>query len=782
LAKQLRLDVAQLTDVGRKREHNEDNMAYVIPKDPQVMATKGSLFIVADGMGGHAAGEVASEIAVDTVSTAYYQDDSDEVPVSLIRAIRRANTAIHQRAAENMLRSGMGTTCVAAVLRGNMAYIANVGDSRAYLIRGKTVKQISQDHSWVAEQVRAGLLTEDQARTHAQRNVITRSLGTQPDVDIDIFIEPLQEGDSLVLCTDGLSGLITEDELQEIVNRFVPQESVYHLVERANENGGPDNITAIVIRVNEVGWEPPPRSHRLVAVGGPDEDTVILDTALTQSGQTLPRYGNGHSGPLSFAASGSAQALAEAPAPSLPLQKAPGRPHGRVFYLNVAIVLVFLLALGTGACYYLLLRQGPNVDQVLAQAGELIRRAGTEVASDPPRAIQDLAAAQQALRSLQGISLSDAQRKQLASLQQELAGQARLAFTNYDRQQHITPLSCAGATVSAINNGSINTQPRSIAVLQQKGKPFLYALGEDGQLYALQQMNHQYSMLSPLALGGRILNMAAAEDGSQLFLLIAHASQDGGTTTYELAALTPGSAKARSQPISPSLTAQGQAPSLIAVWGSDVYVLFSSQQLPNSAQLVDYDPAKLTARQAPLSISGDVVSLAAFPNNQLFLLEVDGTLQSLQYSGAGEQALPTPVKVQPPIPLALAVNGQDFNAATPVPTVVVFASAQQAVPVSIPDKAVLSSGLINHTPYLYISDGPEHRLLALAPLGGGASGESGGVILRLAAQYVSPDIFAALRMAQPDPTSGMLVYALAQNSTSLLTLVSLSANPPSSCV
>src|SRR6476646_6155777 len=121
LSKQLRLDVAQLTDVGRKRPHNEDNMAYVISKDRQVMAKKGALFIVADGMGGHAAGEVASEIAVDTISNMYYQDESDEVDVSLLRAIRRANTSIHQRAAENMLRTGMGTTCVAAVLRGNVA-------------------------------------------------------------------------------------------------------------------------------------------------------------------------------------------------------------------------------------------------------------------------------------------------------------------------------------------------------------------------------------------------------------------------------------------------------------------------------------------------------------------------------------------------------------------------------------------------------------------------------------------------------------------------------------
>jgi len=108
----------------------------------------------------------------------------------------------------------------------------NVGDSRAYLLRNNSVRQISQDHSWVAEQVRAGLLSEEQARTHAQRNVITRCLGTQADVDIDIFSEELEQGDSLILCTDGLSGLVSDEELQRIVNQYVPQESVYHLVDR----------------------------------------------------------------------------------------------------------------------------------------------------------------------------------------------------------------------------------------------------------------------------------------------------------------------------------------------------------------------------------------------------------------------------------------------------------------------------------------------------------------------------------------------------------------------
>ena len=259
--KQLRLDPAQLTDVGRKRPHNEDNMAYVIPKDLQVMAKKGALFIVADGRGGQAAGEVASEIAVDTVCNLYYQDDSEDVPVALLQAIKRANALIYQRVAENMshsgigenMRSDMGTTCVAAVLHGKTAYIANVGNSRAYLLHAGQVKQVSQDHSWVAEQLQFGLLTEAQARSHAQRHILTRCLGTQSDVAIDFFLEELQEGDSLVLCTDGLSDLVSNKELLTIVEQHPPQESVYLLVERANENGGPDNITAIVVRIKETG-------------------------------------------------------------------------------------------------------------------------------------------------------------------------------------------------------------------------------------------------------------------------------------------------------------------------------------------------------------------------------------------------------------------------------------------------------------------------------------------------------------------------------------------------
>ncbi len=244
----VRLIVAQRTDVGLKRQHNEDNVAYIIPKDQEILAKKGALFIVADGMGGHAAGEVASEMAVSTVSTLYYQDEGD-VPECLLRSVKYANAIIFQTAMEQVEHNGMGTTCVAAVLLGGTAYIANVGDSRAYLVHKGQVRQISVDHSWVAEQVRIGAMTEAEARSHEMRNMITRSLGSLPEVDVDIFVEPVEEGDALVLCSDGLSGMISDKEILTIVEKYNPPECVYRLIERANAHGGNDNITALVVRV-----------------------------------------------------------------------------------------------------------------------------------------------------------------------------------------------------------------------------------------------------------------------------------------------------------------------------------------------------------------------------------------------------------------------------------------------------------------------------------------------------------------------------------------------------
>jgi serine/threonine protein phosphatase PrpC len=143
----------------------------------------------------------------------------------------------------------MGSTCIAAVLLGEHVYVANVGDSRAYIVREGQARQISLDHSWVEELVREGRITPDQARGHGLRNVITRCIGTQEQVEVDIFTEAVQDGDVLVLCTDGLSGLVEDDEISAIVEQYGPQESASHLIACANERGGTDNVTAIVAKV-----------------------------------------------------------------------------------------------------------------------------------------------------------------------------------------------------------------------------------------------------------------------------------------------------------------------------------------------------------------------------------------------------------------------------------------------------------------------------------------------------------------------------------------------------
>lgn len=244
------LDVALRTDIGLKRSSNEDNMISVIPEDQQVLTQKGVLFVVADGMGGHAHGEVASELAVNTIRDAYYRQVGDKIAVMLSQAMEEANTAVYRLASQETGEKAMGTTAIAAVLQGDRLYVANVGDSRAYIVRSGQVKQISQDHSWVARQVRIGAMTEEEARTHEKRNVIYRCLGTEDYVEVDLFTEAVQDGDILVLCTDGLTGLVTNAEIGAIVERYGPEESVQRLVALANENGGPDNITAVVARVS----------------------------------------------------------------------------------------------------------------------------------------------------------------------------------------------------------------------------------------------------------------------------------------------------------------------------------------------------------------------------------------------------------------------------------------------------------------------------------------------------------------------------------------------------
>jgi serine/threonine protein phosphatase PrpC len=241
------LKATKLTDVGQLRPHNEDYLDSVVPSDSALLQRKGALYLVADGMGGHQAGEVASQTAVETVIQNYYADPSNDVGGSLVRAFEAANRSIHEQAQANPATAGMGTTLVAAVIRGRKMHIANVGDSRAYLINKKGISQITDDHSWVEEQVRAGLLTRRQARRHPQRNLVTRALGSRPSVEVDLYEIHKGKRDTILLCSDGLTNHVEDAEIEAALRGHPAQEAAQALVALANERGGSDNISLLFV-------------------------------------------------------------------------------------------------------------------------------------------------------------------------------------------------------------------------------------------------------------------------------------------------------------------------------------------------------------------------------------------------------------------------------------------------------------------------------------------------------------------------------------------------------
>lgn len=224
------------TDVGLVRDHNEDSLCVAPP-----------VFAVADGMGGHAAGEVASEIAIQTlIENAPQTADGD----GLARAVVEANRAVIRAAVDGRGKQGMGTTMTAAILDGRSLVVAQVGDSRAYLLHRGTLQRITRDHSLVADMVEAGELTKEQARVHPQRSVITRALGSDPNTLPDIYEMTLEGGDRLLLCSDGLSSMIEDDVIQSVLSRRSdPQLCANVLVNEAIKAGGFDNVTAVVVDV-----------------------------------------------------------------------------------------------------------------------------------------------------------------------------------------------------------------------------------------------------------------------------------------------------------------------------------------------------------------------------------------------------------------------------------------------------------------------------------------------------------------------------------------------------
>lgn len=247
---ELAIEWGKATHIGRVRLTNEDSVWAYVPIDSHERSLWGSLFLVADGMGGHSAGEVASRLAVETVAREYYRSPPRDAGGELARAIEISNQAIRQEACRDPAKRGMGTTLVCALLLGRRALVANVGDSRAYLVRQGHIQQVSRDHSWVAEQVERGLLDPELAQHHPMRNVITRALGVAPAVEPQFYPEiTLEVGDSLVLCSDGLYIHVDASEIASIVGRWGAQRAADELVGLANNRGGTDNITVIVVKL-----------------------------------------------------------------------------------------------------------------------------------------------------------------------------------------------------------------------------------------------------------------------------------------------------------------------------------------------------------------------------------------------------------------------------------------------------------------------------------------------------------------------------------------------------
>lgn len=246
---ELVLDYDQVLDRGLARERNEDRCGMVIPDELPLRRERGRLFVVADGMGGHDAGDLAADIAVATILEVYFTRAWTNPAANLCAAFLAANDAI-LAAARAQHHQGMGAAVVAAAVVGDRAYVAHVGDARAYLFRGRQINHLTIDHSWVQDRITAGRLTQDEARVHPYRNVLTRALGADPDGTPDVSEFALTPGDTMVLCSDGLWGLVSDEMLAHTVAESESASSaVRRMLDLALAAGGHDNISAIVVRV-----------------------------------------------------------------------------------------------------------------------------------------------------------------------------------------------------------------------------------------------------------------------------------------------------------------------------------------------------------------------------------------------------------------------------------------------------------------------------------------------------------------------------------------------------
>lgn len=238
------LKTFSITNIGKKRKLNQD---YVYSSEIAVGCLD-NLFLVADGMGGHNAGDYASRVTVETIVERISAAEENDPKVVFNQAIQEANTLVRTKAAQIPELEGMGTTVVAATCKDDVLFVANVGDSRLYVANEHEIRQITRDHSWVEEMVQRGGIGREEARNHPDKNIITRAVGAESTVKVDFFTVQLKEGDKILMCTDGLTNMLEDEEIRMILEGARDMvEQAEELVEAANERGGRDNISVILI-------------------------------------------------------------------------------------------------------------------------------------------------------------------------------------------------------------------------------------------------------------------------------------------------------------------------------------------------------------------------------------------------------------------------------------------------------------------------------------------------------------------------------------------------------
>ena len=250
------ITIGSATDIGQVKEENQDYHTWY-PQDTDQTGRGGALLILADGMGGHADGAEASRLAANTLLDLYRNHKSDPVLNTLQRGFLEANRIIFEKSAEMLTAKGMGTTLVAAYIKGGKLQFAHVGDSRGYLIDSTGITQFTEDHSYVASLVKAGVIKAEEAEDHPESHVLTRAIGLQETVTVDTSPRPLpiKKGDYVLLCCDGLWGVVPDEEILACVRQEADPTAISEtLVRKANDNGGPDNITVLTARINKTGW------------------------------------------------------------------------------------------------------------------------------------------------------------------------------------------------------------------------------------------------------------------------------------------------------------------------------------------------------------------------------------------------------------------------------------------------------------------------------------------------------------------------------------------------